>query len=169
MKRALFGAFFLALAVTSAAQAASVRDGVAAITRRDYPAAARILIPLAERGNPEAQGWLGYLFEQGFGVPQNYTAAADWYHRAAEQGNTTAQYQLGLLFNKGFGVPRNYVEAHKWLNLSAAGAPGGLHDARVRIRDAVATKMTRGEIAISNRRALEWVAHPEPPAPPPER
>ncbi|MCP3371007.1 hypothetical protein [Bradyrhizobium cajani] len=49
------------------------------------------------------------------------------------------------------GVPRDIVEASKWLNLSTAAAP-----ARARIRDAVSTKMTRGEIAQARLRALEW-------------
>ena len=79
-----------------------------------------------------------------------------WYRRAAEQGDSLAQYSLGLLYDHGFGVPRNVVEAAKWLELSTAGAPPKAREARVRIRDAVTTKMTRGEIAQARLRALEW-------------
>lgn len=96
------------------------------------------------------------MFETGRGVPQNYTEAALWYRRAAEQGNSFAQYSLGLLYDRGHGVPRNIVEASKWLNLAAAGAPARAREARVRIRDAVTQKMTRGEIAQARLRALEW-------------
>jgi hypothetical protein len=89
-------------------------------------------------------------------VPQNYTEAAMWYRRAAEQGDGRAQYSLGLLYDRGFGVPQDIVEASKWLNLSTAAAPPPVREARVRIRDAVTTKMTRGEIAQARLRALEW-------------
>jgi hypothetical protein len=54
-------------------------------------------------------------------------------------------------------VPRDIVEAAKWLNLATAGAPRGAREARARIRDAVTTKMTRGEIAQARLLALEWV------------
>ena len=105
------------------AEAASLRQGVAAFNRRDYVAASWVFIPLAERGDPAAQTYLGFMFETGRGVPQNYTEAAMWYRRAAEQGDGLAQYSLGLLYDKGQGVPRDIVEASKWLNLSTAAAP----------------------------------------------
>jgi uncharacterized protein len=140
----------------SLAEAASFRQGVSAFNRQDYVSASQNFIPLAERGDPAAQSYLGFMFETGRGVPQNYTEAAMWYRRAAEQGDSLAQYSLGLLYDRGFGVPRDIVEANKWLNLSAAAAPPRAREARVRIRDAVTTKMTRGEIAQARRRALEW-------------
>ncbi|MBR0688913.1 sel1 repeat family protein [Bradyrhizobium manausense] len=140
----------------SAAQAQSLRQGVSAFNRQDYVAASRAFIPFAERGSAPAQTYLGYMFETGRGVPQNYTEAAMWYRRAAEQGDSLAQYSLGLLYDRGQGVPRDIVEASKWLNLSTAAAPRQARDARVRIRDAVTSKMTRGEIAEARLRALEW-------------
>lgn len=139
-----------------AAQAQSLRQGISAFDRRDYVVASRTLIPLAERGNTPAQTYLAYMFETGRGVPQNYTEAAMWYRRAAEQGDSLAQYSLGLLYDRGQGVPRDIVEASKWLNLSTAAAPRRARDARARIRDAVTSKMTRGELAEARLRALEW-------------
>jgi TPR repeat protein len=139
-----------------AAHAQSLRQGVSAFNRQDYSLASQIFIPLAEQGQPSAQAYLGFLFETGRGVPQNYTEAAMWYRRAAEQGDSLAQYSLGLLYDKGQGVPRDIVEASKWLNLSTAAAPRQAREARARIRDAVNTKMSRGEIARARLRALEW-------------
>ena len=154
--RIAIGVAPLLLSTIGVAEAQSVRQGVSALHRQDYVSASRIFIPLAERGVAAAQSYLGFMFETGRGVPQNYTEAAMWYRRAAEQGDSLAQYSLGLLYDKGFGVPRDVVEASKWLNLSAAAAPRGAREARVRIRDAVTTKMTRGEIAQARLRALEW-------------
>ncbi|SHH65621.1 Sel1 repeat-containing protein [Bradyrhizobium erythrophlei] len=156
MLRVAFGAALLALSTAGLADAQSVRQGVSALNRQDYVSASHILIPLAEQGVAAAQSYLGFMFETGRGVPQNYTEAAMWYRRAAEQGDSGAQYSLGLLYDKGFGVPRNIIEASKWLNLSAAAAPRRAREARVRIRDAVTTKMTRGELARARLRALEW-------------
>ena len=138
------------------AEAASFRQGVSAFNRQDYVSASRIFIPLAELGAPAAQSYLGFMFQTGRGVPQNYTEAAMWYRRAAEQGESHAQYSLGLLYDRGQGVPRDIVEASKWLNLATAAAPRRAREARARIRDAVTTKMTRGEIARARLRALEW-------------
>jgi TPR repeat protein len=155
--------FFIAAVMTallgSAAvtEAASFRQGVSAFKRQEYLLASQNFFPLAEQGDPAAQTYLGFMFQTGRGVPQNYTEAAMWYRRAAEQGDSLAQYSLGLLYDKGQGVPQDIVEANKWLNLSTASAPRGAREARARLRDAVTTKMTRGEIARARLRALEWV------------
>jgi hypothetical protein len=159
----LIGILFLSIATVSLllaagdfAEAASLRQGISAFNRQDYVSASRVFIPLAEHGVPVAQSYLGFMFETGRGVPQNYTEAAMWYRRAAEQGDSLAQYSLGLLYDKGFGVPRDIVEAGKWLNLSTAASSRRTREARARIRYAVTTKMTRGEIAQARLRALEW-------------
>jgi len=145
------------------AQAQTLRQGIAAFNRQDYVLAARIFTPNAERGASSAQAYLGFMYETGRGVPQNYTEAAIWYRRAAEQGDSLAQYQLGVLYDRGQGVPQDIVEASKWLNLGTAGAPRYAREARSRIRDAVTRKMTRGEIAQARLRALEWTPRREVP------
>ena len=144
------------LSAAGPVEAASLRHGASAFNLRN-DVSARTIIRRAELGEPTAQSYLGFMFEIGRGVPQNYTEAAIWYRRAAEQGDSLAQYALGLLYDKGFGVPRDIVEASKWLNLATAAAPAAAWEARARIRDAVTTKMTRGEIARARLRALQWV------------
>lgn len=156
MRRGFCAVLVAMLATVHFAHAQSLRDGVAAYHRQDYVRASNIFIPLAEHGLAPAQTWLGVMFETGRGVPQNYTEAAMWYRRAAEQGDSLAQYSLGLLYDRGQGVPRDVIEASKWLNLSTAAAPPRAREARARIRDAVGTKMTRGEIAQARARALGW-------------
>ena len=145
-----------------AAAQSALHRGEAAMARQDYPAAAVLLSPLAQAGNRDAQASLGYLYEIGRGVPQDQTQAALWYRRAADQGQPFAQYQLGLLYDKGHGVPQDVVEAEKWLILAtAAGAPPATVEERKRMRDAVRTKMTRGEIAEARMRALAWLPRKE--------
>jgi TPR repeat protein len=111
------------------------------------------------RGNPQAIGRLGFRYENGFGVPQNYAAAADLYHRAAEQGDAFAQCRLGLSYDKGHGVPLDLILAYKWLNLAAARASSREHDFYARLRDAVASKMSLDQVIEGQKLALIWVAN----------
>ncbi len=146
------------LAATISSYAESLARGNAAFVRGDYNKAARELVPLAERGNPRAQAMLGFMYATGQGVPQNYDAASYWYRLSAEQGDTTAQYLLGLAYDKGQGVPLDEVAAYKWLNLAASRAPKRVRDDFARLRNAVASKMSRGQIAEGQWYAVRWPA-----------
>jgi len=132
---------------------ASPRQGI--YLPAPYVAGARI-IRLAKLGDVKAQAQLGWMFETGRGVPQNYYEAAKWYYRAADQGNGWAQFELGLLYNKGKGVPRDLVLAHMWLDLAASQAVGNDRDFKARIRDAVASKMTAAQVAAAQQLAGAW-------------
>lgn len=158
------------LAASPPARADSLASGRAAYARGDYAKAARVFTTLAERGNARAQAILGFMFATGQGVPQAYDAAVYWYRLAAEQGETRAQYLLGLMYDKGLGVPIDTVAAHKWLNLATAGATPRNREYFQRLRDAVASKMTLGQIAEAQWLALEWTERqrgPSLPPPPP--
>jgi TPR repeat protein len=157
----LFSVLAFGTVPESAEAGPTLRQGVAALTRQDYVKAVAILSPLAQNGDPAAQAYLGYLYAIGHGVPQDYTQAAIWYRRAAEQGHSEAQYELGLLYDKGQGVPVNVIQAEKWLILATAAAPKVAAEDRTRIRDAVRTKMTLGDLAQARMEALAWRPRPE--------
>jgi uncharacterized protein len=148
----------LILFLAPSARADSQRAASAAFGRGDFVTAAKLLPSLAERGNARAQAMLGFLYETGQGVPQAYDAAGYWYRHAAEQGDTTAQYLLGLAYDNGHGVPRNEVAAYKWLDLAAARAPKRMREQFDRLRNAVASKMSRDQIATAQWYALRWPA-----------
>jgi uncharacterized protein len=120
-----------------------------------HSAAARV-IRLAERGDVKSAAVLGQMYSTGRGVPQDYFEAAKWFYRAADRGDPRAQFELGVLYNKGRGVRRDYVLAEMWLNLSASRAIGADRDFVVRMRDAVASKMTPEQLAAAQRLALAW-------------
>jgi uncharacterized protein len=130
--------------------------GERAFARHDYVRAAQLLLPRAEFGVPVAQTYLGYMYQNGLGVPRDYAAAASWLNQAAQQGEPTAQFFLGLLFDKGFGVPQDWVQAEVWLNLAAAQANEKQRDYWRRIRDAVAQKLTLNQLAQAQQRAFYW-------------
>lgn len=96
------------------------------------------------------------MYENGLGVPQAYDAATSLYLEAAMRGDPFAQSRLGLMYDKGHGVPQDFVLAHKWLNLAAARAPRRQRDFFLRLRDAVASKMTADQILEAQRLALDW-------------
>jgi TPR repeat protein len=131
--------------------------------RNDYATELRLLQPLADQGNAEAQDDLGSLYVTGWGVPQDYTEAVKWFRMAAEQGNVEAMDDLARMYVQGQGVPKNYVQAHLWFNLAAARRhpePGHLnYDAGA--RDSLAEQMTPAEVAEAQRLAREWQSqHP---------
>ncbi len=149
-------AIVLALVSSGIARADTLGAGSSAFNRGDYNTAARLLLPLAERGNARAQGMVGFMYATGQGLPQAYDAAGYWYRLAAEQGDTTSQYLLGLAYDKGQGVPQDDIAAYKWLNLAAAHAPKKTRENFAKLRNAVASKMSRGQIAAGQWHALRW-------------
>ena len=64
--------------------------------------------------NAIAQFNLGYMYDQGEGVPQDYKLAVEWYRIAAEQGEARAQSNLGYMYDQGKGVPQDYKLAVEW-------------------------------------------------------
>jgi hypothetical protein len=156
--RTILGAVLLAFIAITPAMAGAYQNGLAALARQDYVTAGRLLLPLAEAGDAGAQAAMGYMFATGRGVPQNYIVAAGWYRRASEQGNPNAQYMLALMYDKGQGVPQDYVEAFKWLDLAVGRVGGRTRQDWVRIRDAVASKLSLVQLTEGQRLALEWRA-----------
>jgi uncharacterized protein len=124
---------------------------------RDYTIAPmRTAKPSALHRSARADALLGFRYEHGLGVPQSFDVAVELYVRAAEQGDPTGQYLLGLMYDKGHGVWQDDVLAHKWLNLAAAHAPGRSREQYLRLRDAVASKMTPGQIYAAQKLAVQW-------------
>jgi len=154
--RIMLAGLVLWLAAATPSAAGSLANGTNAFRRGDYQTAARLLTPLAQRGDAQAQALLGFMYEYGRGVPQDFVIAAHWYRCAAEQGQPSAQYQLGLMYDKGHGVPRSAVIAYTWLNLAAAGARPPERDYYVRIRDAVASKLNNAQRDEGQWRSSTW-------------
>ena len=75
---------------------------------------------LAQEGNAASQFNLGWMYDNGEGVPRDDAEAIRWFRLAADQGNAVAQYNLGLMYATGEGVPINYVTAYAWFNIAAA-------------------------------------------------
>ena len=90
-----------------------LQDGVAAINRKDYPQAIRLLEPLAASGNAVAQLRLGLLHFHGHGVRESDAQALKWFERAARQGLADAQYQLGNMYAYGLAEVRAETDPNR--------------------------------------------------------
>ena len=88
--------------------------GLGALERGHYGTAVRAFLPLAKEDNPEAQTYMGYLYEKGLGVSQSYPESFNWYEKAGKQGSYEAQHSLGLFYYTGEGVKLDYKIAYEW-------------------------------------------------------
>ncbi len=73
--------------------------------------AVALLTEAAGKGQAPAMLSLGSLYENGIGVPRNYTKALDWYKKAAEAKQAEGYYNLGVCYEVGMGVAANPDEA----------------------------------------------------------
>jgi len=130
------------------------------------PAPRRIDLAWKGKGDPRAQAYLGYLYQQGAGVAQSFRESAYWFKCAAAQGDPHGQFHLGMAYDRGEGVPLNHVQSYAWLNLATAHAPKGVRYDWVRLRDAISAKMSLVERdqaqVLSSTGPWESVCEPNP-------
>ena len=77
--KAAAAALIFAVSFAGSVAAGPFEDAVAAYRKGDYARASRLLRPLAEQGNADAQARLAFLYANGEGVPPDYAAAVGWY------------------------------------------------------------------------------------------
>jgi TPR repeat protein len=72
----------------------------------------------AEQGDSYAQVELGYVYEDGHAVQQDYAEAMRWFRMAAEAPDrndaSIAQVEIGLMYANAQGVKEDYTEAANW-------------------------------------------------------
>ncbi len=123
-----------------------------AYNRGDYETALKKFLPLADQGLAAAQHYLGVMYGEGKGVPQDYAEAMKWYRLAANQGDADAQYNLGGMYFSGHGVARNHIQAYMWLTLAAAQG----NELAAQGLEIMEKKMTPAQLAEAQRLAREW-------------
>jgi hypothetical protein len=102
-------------AIKTTALDCEIRGGeYVAFDRADYRTSLKIWLESAKEGDPEAQTYVGEIFEKGLGLPVDYKTALTWYRKAAQQGYSRAQINLGYLYEKGLGVEKDMLKALNW-------------------------------------------------------
>jgi TPR repeat protein len=116
------------LAMTGAAVAGQLEDGQAAIKRHDYANAMRLLEPLAEQGNADAQYEVAKMYARSdvADIPGDYgfhfdsAKALKFFKLAAMQGHVLAMVALSEAYIHGWwGTKRDPVEGGKWQLMAA--------------------------------------------------
>jgi TPR repeat protein len=126
--KSAIAALIFAVGFAGSVVAGPLEDGRAAYRSGNYPTAMRLLRPLADKGNAEAQDYLGtiYTFGEDLGVPRDDAAALTWYRKAANQGYAKAQFNLSFLYMLGRGVPEDQAASTSWARKAAnQGYPAG--------------------------------------------
>jgi uncharacterized protein len=127
---------------------ADIRAAITADKQHDYASELRLLAPLAEKGDARAQCLLGFLsadgsgvpanydgaaaqgycefplgklYENGLGVPKDYSEAAKWFRiGVGRDDDAVAETELGFLYAAGgFGISRDFAVAVRWLRRAA--------------------------------------------------
>ncbi len=104
---------------------AAVRTAFQHLKADEFTQSREIAAPLAEAGDADAQHLLGYIYENGLGVPRDMARALAYYSKAANQGQADSQYALGDLAFTGDGVKRNLERAAGWYKLAAGRSHAG--------------------------------------------
>ena len=89
-------------------------DPYAAFDAGDYETSYKLLKPLADQGDTDAQNHLGVQYFLGLGVAKDHRKAVEWYRKAAEQGDPDAQRNLGDMYMNGHGVQKDDYQAYLW-------------------------------------------------------
>lgn len=89
-------------------------SGLKGDTPGDPALAFRSFLNAGQRGQVEAQRWLGHLYRLGNGVERDLNKAGLWYEKAAVKGDAEAQYYLAMAFYLGQGFEQDYTRAFYW-------------------------------------------------------
>ena len=107
---------------------------------------------MAERGDAEAQYYLGSLFTVGDSDTEADEALFEWNMLAAEQGHPGAMTNVGNLYALGQGVQEDLESAYAWLNLAVERATGEARVIAERNRDITGGLLTPEQLVAAKRR-----------------
>ncbi|MDP3559084.1 MAG: sel1 repeat family protein [Legionellaceae bacterium] len=95
ISRMLF--MILCLNLCSCIHKSNLTEGIENFRIQNYRNAFIQLKPLADKGEPDAEYAVGYMYYYGYGVVEDKEQAAIWIHRAADAGQAQARGALSLL------------------------------------------------------------------------
>jgi len=113
MKKALFAALLIMLSACTESD-----DPKVLFDQGKYEEASMLWQPLANKGDPVAQNYMGIIYYLGLGKARNYKVALEWFEKSAVSGFADAEYNLGVMYENGESVKKDYVTAYKWFYLA---------------------------------------------------
>jgi TPR repeat protein len=111
-------------------------SGIAAFEGKHFSTATRLLQPLAENGDAEAQFRMAIMSQNGLGMVVNEKQAYQYMLAAAEQDHALAMHGLGFMYMEGECTDKNPAEAANWFQkASDAGMQGSMTTLAMMYRD----------------------------------
>ncbi|KAF9159503.1 hypothetical protein DFQ26_006471 [Actinomortierella ambigua] len=93
-------------------------NGVGGLADKDEEAL-RWFRRAATQGHAGAQNNIGWMYDTGRGVAQDYNEAVRWYRQAALSGSMDAHSNMGIMYEYGRGVEQSNTEAVYWYRRGA--------------------------------------------------
>ena len=110
---------FILCITTGFAYAETYDEAMQLMETGELNQAIKMLQPLAEQGNTQAQVRLGNMYMNGLGTKPNTVEGLKWLRMAVEKGNAEAETILGNLYMNGFGVDMNKETGFEWYRMAA--------------------------------------------------
>jgi TPR repeat protein len=132
--------------------------GSKAASRGDFAGAVRIWLPLAEKGDVNAQYNMGVMYDLGHGVPMNKAEAAAWYRKAANKGYGTAMVNLSNLIAEHARGSGELIPAYMWLVVASNRDPISRKDA-LHNMGILSGHMSRADVRQAEEFARGWTPH----------
>jgi TPR repeat protein/serine/threonine protein kinase len=95
------------------------RKGMELYDAKRYDEAFPLVKRAAESGHARSQSALGWMYDNGKGVAQDYTQAVYWFRKAADQGDAHGESNLGVMYENGQAVKQDYAQAVSWYRKAA--------------------------------------------------
>lgn len=120
-------------------QAAALLQGRGGVS--DQAEGMRLMMIAAEKGDPDAQCYIGLAYRDGNNsLPVDPAESLRWISLAAEGGNVIAIEEMGYKYYEGFGVKQDYAESIRWLSKAAEkGSSTALPSLGIMYRDGLGT------------------------------
>ncbi len=90
-----------------------------AADKQDWKTAFELILPLAQKGDYQAQANLGILYARGQGVAQDFEKAYWWFSEAAEKGSIKAINNLAVFYLQGNSVKKDIQHSIKLFEKTA--------------------------------------------------
>lgn len=113
-----FLAGFGLLLLQGVSQAATLEQGVSSYRDGNYRQAYRMMEPLAEKGDSEAQFYIGGMLLDGLGVKADPQKGVYWLEKAVRNKNRDAAMALGKMYLSGYRVPMDASRASHYLQVA---------------------------------------------------
>ncbi|MAS81619.1 MAG: hypothetical protein CMF45_02890 [Legionellales bacterium] len=84
----------------------------------EYEKSFNLWLPLAIKGNMEAENYIAIHYYLGLGRDRDFKIAKEWFEKAARSNYPDAQYNLGVMYENGESIKRDYLNAYKWFYLA---------------------------------------------------